>query len=106
VAKERSSKWQGFFAYGLLVFALMLAMSVPVRGQSGDGALSGTIRDPGGAVVPNAPVVVIETATGTKYQTVTNVDGRFVFPDVRVGTYTVTISAPGFKQEVRTLPYR
>ena len=64
--------------------------------QTFRGAISGTVTDPSGAVIPNAQVKATETATGLEHNTVTTSDGDFSFQDIPLGAYKVTITAPGF----------
>jgi hypothetical protein len=54
------------------------------------------VTDPSGAVVPEAQVHAIDTATGIEHTTVTTSDGQFSFQDLPLGTYKVTVSASGF----------
>ena len=61
------------------------------------GAVSGTIQDPTGAVIAKASVVLKDSKTGiTKEATSTDL-GTFLFPDLAVGLYEVTVTAAGFK---------
>src|SRR5271169_6021501 len=64
--------------------------------QTFRGAISGTVTDPSGAVIPNAQVKATETATGLEHNTVTTSDGEFSFQDIPLGFYKVTVTAPGF----------
>src|SRR5271168_179405 len=60
------------------------------------GAISGTVKDPSGAVVPDANVSVLRVDTGVAQDTVTNKSGLFTFSNLVVGTYKLTIKAAGF----------
>jgi len=64
--------------------------------QTFRGAISGTVTDPSGSVVPNAQVTATDTATATEHKTTTTTDGAFVFQDLPLGTYKVTVIASGF----------
>src|SRR5271157_5217826 len=64
--------------------------------QTFRGAISGTVTDPSGAVIPNAQVKATETATGLEHNTVTTTDGDFSFQDIPLGLYKVTVTAAGF----------
>jgi len=66
-------------------------------GQTVSSALEGTVIDPASAVVPNAPVTLTETETGTTRATTTDVSGLFRFLDLAPGTYSVSVHATGFK---------
>jgi Carboxypeptidase regulatory-like domain/TonB dependent receptor len=60
------------------------------------GTITGTITDASGAVIPNAPVVATNTATGIKITGKTSSAGEISLKDVPIGTYTVVVTAPGF----------
>ncbi len=61
--------------------------------------ITGTITDPSGAVVPNAPLQVKNTDTGAVFAGGTSATGNFVIV-VPPGTYELTVKQPGFKQVV------
>src|SRR3954454_19490232 len=66
------------------------------------GAISGVIKDAQGAVIPGATVVAVHQPSGSTYEAVTQSDGRFVMPGMRVGgPYTITASLPGFTSEAK-----
>src|SRR5271166_257839 len=65
--------------------------------QTFRGAINGTVTDPTGGVVPNAQVKAIDTATGVEHTTTTTSGGQFVFQDLPLGTYKVTVTAAGFE---------
>jgi hypothetical protein len=78
----------------LAVFAPVVALEAQVGGQ---GAISGTVADSSGAVVPNAQITVVNTATGV--QTVRNASSSGVYSvsPLLPGTYTVTVTYTGFQ---------
>ena len=71
----------------------MLALA---QAQTFRGAINGTVTDPTGGVVANAQVKAIDTGTSVEHTTTTTSDGQFVFQDLPLGTYKVTVVAPGF----------
>jgi hypothetical protein len=81
--------------YGLL--ALCAAAVAELFGQAATGVITGTITDPAGAVVPGAPVEVRNIETGVVYSTVATNAGDYTVAQLPVGTYEVTVKAPGFK---------
>ncbi len=64
--------------------------------------MSGSVTDPTGAVVPNASVTIINTATGEMRSTVSNGAGLYDFSGLNHGTYTLKVAAQGFKQYQKT----
>src|SRR5712691_2657446 len=59
-------------------------------------AISGTVRDSSGAVLPDAGVVLHNTATNLDRTTTTNSVGYYVIPEVQPGAYDVRVSKQGF----------
>jgi hypothetical protein len=60
----------------------------------------GTVTDPQGAVVPTAEVVIKSNDTGVDYKLKVGEDGTFGIASLPVGTYTISVTAQGFKQTV------
>jgi hypothetical protein len=60
------------------------------------GTISGRVTDPQGAVVPGANVAARQTETNLTRETVTDEEGRFRFPYLRVGQYEIAVRLPGF----------
>jgi hypothetical protein len=86
-----------------LSFSLFLTLSgMMARAQSDRGTIAGTILDSSGGVVANVTVTATSTETGANYGATTGPTGGFRIQDVRVGTYDVSVSAPGFKVEKKT----
>ena len=79
----------------LLCLSVMAVASV-AYGQAATGRLSGTVSGPDG-LIANATVVVTDNQTKQSHTATTNAQGAFSFPQLAVGSYTVSFSAPGFK---------
>ena len=75
----------------------LLIAFAPVVGQVTTATFYGIVADPTGAVVPGAQVVFLHESTGSTMTKTTDANGEFQFDFLRVGTYTLTIQAPGFK---------
>lgn len=75
-----------------------LALPLPALPQTSSGSIAGTVLDPSQAAVPNAKVLVTEQEKKFTLTTTTDAEGRFVFPIVQPGRYTVAVEAPGFKK--------
>ncbi len=65
--------------------------------QSDNAAISGFVRDPQNAVVPNATVVVKNEANGMERRTTTNESGYYIVSNIPPATYTVRVEAKGFR---------
>src|SRR5258708_25495716 len=86
-----------------LSFSLFLTFSgITARAQSDRGTIAGTVLDSSGGVVANVAVTVTSRETGANYGAITGPTGGFRIQDVRVGTYDVSASAPGFSIEKKT----
>jgi hypothetical protein len=80
-----------------LVLALASCVLLSAQNVVLTGALGGRITDQSGAVVPGAPVLVRNLATGVQQSAATNRDGFYRFPVLMPGTYSVTTSLKGFR---------
>ncbi len=81
-----------------LAAAAVLAICVPAAmAQSGAGSIQGTVTDSTGAVIPNALIHVVNTATNVSTDAKSNAVGFYQVPALFAGTYTVTITASGMK---------
>jgi len=66
------------------------------------GRISGMVADQQGAVIRNAEIVVKNNETGAEYTSKSSEEGTFVISALPVSTYTVTVTAQGFKQTMVT----
>jgi Carboxypeptidase regulatory-like domain/TonB dependent receptor len=80
----------------LLLVILLVGSSVATFGQS-TAALSGTVTDSSGGVVPDAKVVATNQATGVASVTQTDAAGSYLFPTLPIGTYRLQVSGSGFQ---------
>jgi Carboxypeptidase regulatory-like domain/TonB-dependent Receptor Plug Domain len=64
------------------------------------GNISGTVRDPQGAVVPGVQVTIQEVRTGIKRTVQTNNDGFYSALSLPVGLYNVSTAPQGYKKTV------
>ncbi len=74
----------------------LLCVSAPLAWC--DGRISGTAKDPTGALVPGAAVTAVCTETGIRKMTVTDNQGFYAFPSLPVGHYDVNAIHAGFKE--------
>jgi hypothetical protein len=80
----------------LLTFALLVTAG-SLGAQDFRSTITGTVSDPSGAAVPHAEIEAINQATQQSYRAVTSESGVYFIPYVLPGTYTVKVSATGFK---------
>jgi hypothetical protein len=81
---------------------ILLVQSRPALGQVDEGAITGTVQDTSGAVVPNADVTLLNIDQGITLQTKSNSSGGYTFSPVRIGHYTLTVTATGFAKTTQT----
>ena len=83
----------------LALSVLTLLLMVPGNGSAQVlyGTLVGNVKDPTGAIVPDATVTLTETGTALTRQVKTDSRGTYTVSTLTPGTYTVKISAQGFK---------
>src|SRR5690349_7549852 len=79
---------------------LGLLFSIAALAQFDSATLTGIVTDPAGSLVPNANIRAVNEATNIEASALTNSEGRYIFPNLRPGTYQVIASAQGFKQFV------
>jgi hypothetical protein len=79
-----------------LVSVLLLFASVGF-GQTALATITGTVSDPTGAVVANAPVSVKNLDNGQIYAAVSTDTGNFTVSQLPIGDYDLTVTVPGFK---------
>ncbi|MGH9847219.1 MAG: carboxypeptidase-like regulatory domain-containing protein, partial [Blastocatellia bacterium] len=83
------------------VFALILWLTLAGAGlaqTASTGALSGTVTDPTGAVVPGVQIKVTSEATGETRTVTSRSDGSYVVPLLSPGSYRVEAEGKGFKR--------
>ena len=64
----------------------MLCVAIGLA-QFESATLTGVITDPAGAVIPRAEIKAISEATNVEVSTASNAEGRYVFPNLRPGSY-------------------
>ncbi len=76
---------------------LFLLISTLAFSQGDLGSISGYVKDPSGALIPNAKIT-IHNSTGLERQATTNDSGYYTITNIPASTYTVTVEAAGFKK--------
>jgi Carboxypeptidase regulatory-like domain/TonB-dependent Receptor Plug Domain len=86
---------------GYTVLASLLVLLVHSQrafAQVDEGSITGTVQDTSGAVVPGAHVTLLNKDVGLTTEAITNNSGEYSFNPVRIGHYTVTVTAKGFSK--------
>jgi hypothetical protein len=91
----RPGRLSRLFALALACAAALFAYG-PASAQTDAGRIAGVVRDPDGAVVAGASVVVRNERTGEERAATTDAEGVYQIPALRASNYTVKVSAPNF----------
>jgi hypothetical protein len=83
-------------AFAFLLLLVGTAWQLSAQGTT--GKITGIVTDATGAVIPNANVVVTNVATAVSHQTTTDTSGVYQVLQLPIGSYKVTVTAPGFEQ--------
>ena len=86
------------------VVLLALAIIAPLTAKAqlaGNGAISGTVTDPSGAVIPNATITVLAVDTNQATVRHSTSAGDYNVTPLPPGNYSVTVTAPGFESFVQ-----
>jgi len=91
-------QFSNIFRGAVFLTGILSLGAAVVFGQMNTGEIDGVVRDPSGAVVPDAAVAALETSTHLSYETKTNSSGEYLLAQLPVGRYDLTVSVQGFKQ--------
>lgn len=83
------------------LLVLLLLIHVPAFAQSPNGAISGIVLDPSGALIAGADVTIANDATGVQYYGKTNGDGVYVVRNLPPGSYRLQVTNVGFKTIIK-----
>ena len=87
-----------------MIRRILIAISlsaIALLAQSFTASITGTVTDSTGGVIPQATVVAVNTATNARTVARTDAAGNFTILQLSPGTYTLEVSAPGFKKLLR-----
>src|SRR5258708_34443151 len=87
-----SCAWKKYLS---IFFALIIA--TPAFAQTFHGTVSGVVVDSQGAVISDAAVQLTNPATGLTLNAKSSKEGEFIFPELTVGMYQLTVNAGGFQ---------
>ena len=86
--------------FPLLTAALLVAGAPAMQAQATSG-VTGTVTDSAGGVIPNAIVLIVNTATQQTSSLVTSSAGQYSSDGLIPGRYTITVSAAGFSKTIK-----
>jgi hypothetical protein len=88
------------FVGPILLFFIHIS---PSTGQTNTGEIGGIVKDNSGAVLPGATVTAKHPASGTVVVRITDGEGRFFLPALRIGLWEITALLSGFAPHTRTV---
>ena len=94
-------RFGGFVRQFFLITSLIMSMTA-LFAQSDRGAITGTVSDATGALVPGARIVVTNVNTGANSETVTTGTGNYTLLSLPAGTYALKLTHPGFSPYEQT----
>lgn len=86
----------------VLLAILLIALDNGFVCAQGTAQISGTVKDPSGAVLPGVDITATQTETGVGRMTVSNDTGSFVLPNLPLGPYRLEATLPGFRKFAQT----
>ncbi len=84
------------FFQGALILSLLAGSGC--FAQVDRAGLNGTVTDISGKRIPGAQIVVLQVETGLRRETISSSSGVYDIPELPIGLYRVTCSAPAFKE--------
>jgi outer membrane receptor protein involved in Fe transport len=86
-----------------LIGGVLLLFGPTVFAQARIGTVQGVVKDPGGALVPNAQITVTQPVTGYRQTTQTDAQGSFKLVNLPFNTYKVRAEATGFQPDEESI---
>jgi hypothetical protein len=86
---------------GWILFCILSTATLVVA-QTANTSLRGVVKDPNGALVPGAKILLADKANGRTLSATANNAGEYVFTQVEPAKYTITVTAVGFGDQTKT----
>ena len=90
------------FTFVCLVLVCAIATRIQAPAQQAAAQLTGTVKDPSGAVVTSASLTLRNSSTNVSRTATSDKDGNYLFTLVPIGTYALTVQQTGFNKYVQT----
>ena len=84
------------------MLSCILLSCIGAFGQSASTSLRGTVKDPSGALVPNATVTITDKSVNRTQTAVSNTAGIYQFQQIPPARYLISVSAQGFGVQSKT----
>jgi hypothetical protein len=98
IRMKNQAKANGNLGRMAICLGLLGIAALPAPAQStATGTVSGLVTDSQSAVLRGAVVKLIDNATNAERETVSNEAGRYIFNNVPLGIYDLTVAQPGFR---------
>lgn len=81
----------------ILTAIFLLGVATQVSAQVDQGSITGVITDSSGSAISGASVTLVNQETGLSFSRTTGASGYYTFSPIKIGTYTLTASAPSFE---------
>ena len=85
----------------LAVLVFLVALPSVLCAQSTNASLTGRVTDPNKAVIVEARVSAISTATNARYEITTNASGQYYLANLPPGLYRIEVESSGFKKLIK-----
>jgi len=87
--------WNAVLLLAVLAGTILASQNAVGQGIT-TGSIAGSVADQQGAVVPQAAITAVETASHATFKTESGADGSFIFHDLPIGTYTLRVESGNF----------
>ena len=93
---------RSYFPSSLILMLFVALLPFGVSAQEITGSILGTVKDSSGALVPGATINILNTDKKVLIRTATSdATGEYTAPLLPIGNYSITVSAPNFKETVQ-----
>src|SRR5271157_370972 len=86
----------------VLTLLVTLGFALPCLRAQDDASISGTVTDASGAAIAGASITVKSLENGSARNGLSDPSGRYSFPSLHVGRYSIAIEKPGFQVASKT----
>ena len=97
----KSTNWTSTSLRVFVLLVLLVSGGLIAHAQRITGSISGTVKDEQGAMVTTATVNATNNGNGFSRSITVSADGSYLIQYLPIGTYTVEVSAAGFKKFVQ-----